>query len=79
MHNFKKKSFSVFCFFVYNHLGSAICALSVRLCVCLSVQLTAGPDVHRFAICLLPQHLRGQVTRCASKSCSKHRHTNTID
>lgn len=65
------------CFFVYYHLGNVMCVLSVQMSVRLSVQLTAGPDVHRFAICLLPQYLRGQVPRCASKSCSKHTHTDT--
>lgn len=39
--------------------------------MCLSLDLslfTAGPDVHRFAICFLPQHLGGQVTWCPCKS-----------
>lgn len=48
-------------------------------CVYFSEQLTTGPDVHRFAICLLPQNLRGQIPRCASKSCRKKPPKQLID
>lgn len=50
----------------------------LRLNVCVSLQLTAGPDVHRFAICLLPQYLRGKVSWCSCKPCRKKKSTNDL-
>lgn len=41
--------------------------------------LTAGPDIHRFSIGIFPQDLRGQVTRGASKTCSRREGRGTLN
>lgn len=64
-------------------LAASLCLYRRSMCMspCLSL-FTAGPDVHRFAICLLPQHLGGQVTRCPCESCNtthiKHTMTDIL-